>query len=260
MTDTTLLTETGAASVAERPALPFGRLLAVEVRKLLDTRISKILLAILAALTVASITARGMVAGPDLELLVRTAAIGFGTLLPVLGILSVTSEWSQRTVLTTFALEPRRGRVLAAKCLPPLLLAVVASVTAIVVAVPVTATVAMVQGEPAAWDVAPLALLGWTATNVLVVAMGMALGMLLLNAPAAIVICLSTVVLWTGVGRLGSVGAFLTEWLALNTAAIPLAAADMTSGDLARLATAVTFWIVIPLTLGAVRVIRKEVR
>ena len=33
-----------------------------------------------------------------------------GFLLPVLGILLVTSEWGQRTALTTFALEPHRGR------------------------------------------------------------------------------------------------------------------------------------------------------
>ena len=36
-------------------------------------------------------------------------------LLPVMGILLVTSEWSQRTDMTTFALEPHRSRVIMAK-------------------------------------------------------------------------------------------------------------------------------------------------
>jgi hypothetical protein len=45
-----------------------------------------------------------------------------GILLPILGILSVTSEWSQRTTLLTFALVPRRERVTAAKALAACLL------------------------------------------------------------------------------------------------------------------------------------------
>ena len=43
------------------------------------------------------------------------AAIGFPmtVILPIIAILSVTSEWSQRTGLTTFTLVPHRGRVIA---------------------------------------------------------------------------------------------------------------------------------------------------
>jgi hypothetical protein len=43
------------------------------------------------------------------------AALGLSRLLPIALMLTMTSEWSQRTALTTFTLEPRRGRVLAAK-------------------------------------------------------------------------------------------------------------------------------------------------
>ena len=45
------------------------------------------------------------------------AAIGIpmALLLPVMAILSVTSEWSQRSGLTTFTLVPHRGRVIWAK-------------------------------------------------------------------------------------------------------------------------------------------------
>ena len=214
---------------------------------------------ILVALTLASVIGRGVVSGPQLHTLVGAAGIGFGTLLPVLGILTVTGEWSHRTALTTFALEPRRRRVLAAKCLPPLITAVAASLFAMLVAVPVTAVVAGVQGVPATWEIDPLALLGWTGTGVLVVAEGLAVGMLLLNAPAAIVICLSTPVLWSAVSGLGATGEVLAEWFDLNTTTNALMAGDMTGGDAARLAVSMIFWIVIPMTAGVVRVIRKEV-
>ena len=46
-------------------------------------------------------------------------------LLPVLGIMSATQEWSQRTGLTTFTLEPRRGRVVTAKVVAAALLGLI---------------------------------------------------------------------------------------------------------------------------------------
>ena len=46
-----------------------------------------------------------------------TPAIGFpmAVILPIIAILSVTGEWSQRSGLTTFTLVPHRGRVIPAK-------------------------------------------------------------------------------------------------------------------------------------------------
>ena len=58
-----------------------------------------------------------------------------GLLLPVLGILLVTSEWSQRTALVSFTLMPVRGRVLLAKVLASLLAGLAAIALTVVVAV-----------------------------------------------------------------------------------------------------------------------------
>ncbi|MEU6415375.1 ABC transporter permease [Microbispora sp. NPDC046933] len=238
--------------------IPFHRLLIVEARKLVDTRSGTVIALITIGLVVASVVARGAVVGPKLQVLAGTAAIALGTLLPVLGILTVTGEWAHRTALTTFVLEPRRHRVLAAKCLPPLLAAVALSLFAMLVAVPVTAVVAGVRNLPATWEFQPLWLLGWTGANVLVAAAGLALGALLLNAPAAIVIHLSTPLLWSVVGSLGSVGATLAEWLDLNTTGASLVSGEMTWSEGARLAASVAFWIVLPMAAGLVRVLRKE--
>jgi ABC-2 type transport system permease protein len=46
-----------------------------------------------------------------------TKAIGFPIILPIVAILSVTSEWSQRTAFTTFTLVPGRHRVILAKAI-----------------------------------------------------------------------------------------------------------------------------------------------
>ncbi|MET7460177.1 ABC transporter permease [Nonomuraea sp. NPDC005501] len=240
--------------------VPFHRLLAVETRKLFDTRSAVILTAVLLCLTVAAIAGRGLYAGPDLRRLIWTAGIGYTTLLPVLGILTVTNEWSHRTALTTFALEPRRRRVIAAKVVPPALAAVVASLLAMLVAVPATALTSAVQHVPAHWNATPTTMAGWTAANVLFTLMGVALGTLLLNAPAAIVVYLASTGVWNAVAMLGSAGETLAQWLDLNRTIAPLATGDWADISPARLAASAAVWIVLLLLLGTARVSRKEVK
>ena len=65
---------------------------------------------------------------PDLSLedMVGLAVQPASLLLPVIGILLVCSEWSQRTAMITFTLVPARSRVMVAKLLAALLLAIVA--------------------------------------------------------------------------------------------------------------------------------------
>lgn len=102
---------------ASKP-IPFGRLLTVELRKLLDTRAGRWLLVAIAALIIVASTAVFFTdtdMPPVYRYFVRAAVIPLDVLLPVLGILAVTTEWSQRTGLVTFTLEPRRVRVGLAK-------------------------------------------------------------------------------------------------------------------------------------------------
>ncbi|MFT3660329.1 MAG: hypothetical protein QM809_02710 [Gordonia sp. (in: high G+C Gram-positive bacteria)] len=98
------------------PGIPFTRAVAVELRKLVDTRGPLILLG-LAALVWAVILVIA---------LSQSTPMGFAELLEVFGggsrifvgvltIVLVTAEWGQRAVLTVFTLEPRRERVIAAK-------------------------------------------------------------------------------------------------------------------------------------------------
>jgi hypothetical protein len=251
---------TASAARAALSPIPFGRLLRAEARKLADTRGAAVLWAVMLAVAVAGIAARGVQDGPALYTLAGTAGIGFGTLLPVLAVLTVTAEWSHRTALTTFTLEPRRGRVMAAKFLPPLLAGALAPLFATLVAVPVTAVTAAMTGAPADWRIPVAALLGWTAASAVLVAQGLAAGTLLLNAPAAIVFCLASPMVWSLVGGLGAAGAALAGWLDLNATTDPLLSGHLSGGDAARLAVSLLAWIMAPMAAGLVRVRRKEVR
>ncbi len=76
-------------------------------------------------------------------------------LLPIVGILLVTSEWSQRTGLITFPLVPVRSRVIAAKLLASLVLALAMLAMSVgVVAAEVLVASPGVAGTSS--DVAPL--------------------------------------------------------------------------------------------------------
>ena len=97
-------------------SLPFGRLVRVELRKTYDTRAGRWLLICMGILT-------ALVMGIQLAVVVvQDISVGYrdfmtstsfsiAILLPILGILLLTSEWGQRTAMVTFTLEPRRPRV-----------------------------------------------------------------------------------------------------------------------------------------------------
>jgi hypothetical protein len=112
-------------SVDVRPSL--ARLTVVELRKTIDTRAGFLLQTGAVALTLAVAIIVSLVGDAEDHTLrdVMAAAVQPPViLLTVVGILLISSEWSQRTTLITFALVPRRSRVLGAKVLAGLVLAV----------------------------------------------------------------------------------------------------------------------------------------
>ena len=134
-----------------------GRLTAVELRKMVDTRAGFWLPLGIGALTVVTAIVLMLTepahAHTFHHTLYVTPATAARCLLPVMGVLLVTSEWSQRTALTTFTLVPNRARVLGAK----LAACLVVSVAALVVALAVSALAEAVSpGSGAdAWSLAP---------------------------------------------------------------------------------------------------------
>ena len=119
--------------VAATPRVPFGRLVRVELRKMADTRAGRWLLISIVALTLLVLVIQmAVVLGNDLHPkyvdFLQGANTPMGILLPVLGVLSITSEWSQRTAMVTFTLEPSRMRVVLAKLVSLLIVSVVALV------------------------------------------------------------------------------------------------------------------------------------
>ena len=121
MTTATTTIERTAAHAAPRTApvpIPFTRLLRVETIKMFNTRAGFWLMVGIAAsalIATVSVIAFAPDSAQNYDNFGAAIGIPMALLLPVMAILSVTSEWSQRSGLTTFTLVPHRGRVIWAK-------------------------------------------------------------------------------------------------------------------------------------------------
>jgi ABC-2 type transport system permease protein len=234
----------------------FPRLVQVELRKLADTRAGIWLLSII-GLAAAVTTVIMLFAVPEEEqsfsAFFSFAQLPAGILLPVLGILSMTSEWSQKTALATFTLVPRRGRVIAAKLVAAAAIAVVAALSGLIFA----AAGNVVAGGP--WTI-EWALIGQAVLlQVTYVLMGSAFGALLMNSPLAIVAFFALPMIWTMLGAMISSLRDVAAWLDLNTTTGPLSEIGMTGGEWQRFGVSAAVWVLVPLIAGTIRVIRREV-
>lgn len=244
--------------------IPFGRLLRVELRKLVDTRAGFWLLAAIGIITVAVIGVFLFAAEPDqLTYLnfIGATATPQSLLLPVLGILAVTTEWTQRTGLVTFTLEPSRARIAVAKLVAVVLVGLLAVVVALgVAAVGNVAGMVLMDGS-GSWSIEAANIRDFSVLQLIAVVQGFAFGMLLMNTAAAIVLYYVLPIAWnvlfTLVGSLES----SAPWLDFNTAIGPVYEGHTLQGDdWAHVAVSGSIWVLLPLALGLVRLLRREVK
>lgn len=250
-----------------RTAMPgrgpsFGRLVRVELRKLTNTRASRWMLAVITAATPVVVLVTLFAADPrnlTYDKFVDFTQTPQKFLLPLLGLLTVTTEWSQRTGLVTFTLVPHRGRVLLAKAAATALLGVgVIAVAFATAAVGNLLGVALRDGD-GSWAFGPGGFRDIVLVQFSGLAQGLAFGMLLLVTAAAVVAYyvlpnLSSLV-FNAPGLNGVKG-----WFDLNSAQNPLYTHEMNGHAWAQWCTAAAIWVLAPMVAGAVRVLHSEVR
>jgi ABC-2 type transport system permease protein len=242
---------------ATLPGIPFGRLVRVEWGKATDTRAARWLLIALAATTVGLMLAP-MFSPSSIEQSYTSylgfAAVALSILLPVVSILTLTSEWSQRTALATFTQEPRRMRIVTAKITVSLLLGASAAVFGGLV----TAAglgVAAASGRTLEANLNSGLLVAFLLYVVLNVMTGVALGALVHNSAAAIV---ASFVLPIGFALLGRASQLVAEWLDYSTTFSWLLKGEW-SGHTSQILVSVILWVAIPLAAGLLRTVRREI-
>jgi ABC-2 type transport system permease protein len=254
--------------VSRTSATPFHRLVRVELRKSYDTRAGFWLLAVIGLLVLAAeVIALAVTTTQDEPMslgdFVATAAFITSFLLPVLGIMVLTSEWSQRTAMVTFALEPRRPLVIAAKALVGVALTLATVAVSIAIGFVCNVLYGLIQGS-ADWTFGWPDFFAFVLTQVLAMLGGFALAALLLNTPAAIVLFFVYKWVLPGLFALGAalVGWFetLAPWIDFQSAQGAIWDWSDSGKDWAQLAVSGFVWLGLPLAIGVWRVLRAEVK
>ncbi|WP_243059495.1 ABC transporter permease [Nocardioides sp. SR21] len=255
---------------ATKPAprrIPMSRIVGVELRKSFDTRSGFWLLA---SIGIVSVIATGAVIlfAPDSEITYETFATAFGfpmaVILPMIAILSVTSEWSQRTGLTSFTLVPHRGRVITGKAIVALIVGVTSMLAAAAIGAVGNLLGSAILGVDAVWNVSVVEFSYIILANILGMAVGFMLGVLIRNSPGAIVgyfvysLLLPTIT--TVLAETQQWFADKQPWVDFNYAQGALFDGDVSGEQWAQLGVTGLFWLVIPLTIGVWSVLRSEVK
>jgi ABC-2 type transport system permease protein len=236
-----------------------GRLATVELRKMVNTRAGFWLQIAMVALTAVVVIARRVFGdGGDhtfagvLDVGLQPAAV----LLPITGILLVTSEWSQRTGMITFTLVPVRSRVLGAKLIASIVLALATLVMSVAV---VAASVLVASpGLDGTWSDAA-ALIGQSAVFLMTgMLVGVASGAVLLASAPAIIALFALPITWTAVASL-SFFADAAPWLDTRLALAPLHQEVLSATQWAHAGTALALWMLLPLLIGIWRITRQEI-
>ena len=249
--------------------LPFARLVRVELRKMGDTRAGRWLLISIAALTTLVLVIQlSVVLSQDLTVEFRDFMVAMNTpmgiLLPVLGVMCVTSEWSQRTAMVTFTLEPSRMKLVRAKFVATMLIAVAAVIVGMLLSVPANMLYGALSGNDVVWGFGPDDVLYVFLLHVFGMATGFAFGTLFLNTPAGIVVYFVYSFVLPPLFALGAalMGWFesLQPWIDFADAQNPLIEGNVSGAEWAHLAVSGFIWLVLPLAIGTWRVLRAEVK
>jgi ABC-2 type transport system permease protein len=239
-----------------RPSLT--RLTKVELRKMVDTRSGFWLQLAVVGLSILAVVITVLAGHEDdrnfIQLLAN-ALVPAGTLLPVVGILLVSSEWSQRTALVSFALVPNRSRLIVAKVFAGIVLALIAVLLAVVFAAIATAVGG--SSEPHIWSL-PGGLLGQDIVYVVTaMVIGIGFGAALQSSAPAIVAYFALPIAF---GALGSIHAIesVMNWLNISKSTESFTTEVVSGHQWAQVLVSLLLWMVLPLAFGLWRITKRD--
>jgi ABC-2 type transport system permease protein len=202
----------------------------------------------------------------DLTYYTFAKAIGFPMtfILPIIAILSITGEWSQRTGLTTFTLVPHRTRVILAKVVASVTVGVASMMVALVFGVAGNLVGPAITGTERVWDVSVAHALEIVLGSLISLLLGTMLGILFRSSSVGLVAYfVISLLVPTMFGLLATSQEGFRDtqrWVDLNNAQSFLFDGTVSGMQWARLAVATALWVVLPAILGLRLVMRSEVK
>ena len=259
--------EASIGAATTHRAIPLRRIISTELRKMFDTRSGFWLMAsigILALVATTAVIAFSSDAGMTYNAFATAIGYPMTVVLPIIAILSVTSEWSQRSGLTTFTLVPHRDRVIAAKAIACVSVAIATIPFAFAVGALGNIVGTTIAGIDPVWDVTATNMATIVLANVLGLLVGFMLGVVIRSSAGAIVayFVYSFVLPALSVLLAGSQAWFrdLQPWIDFKYAQGTLIDGTVTTQQWEHLAVTSVVWLLIPMFLGLVTVVRVEVK
>ena len=247
--------------------IPLSRVVRVELRKMFDTRSGFWLIASIGITgLIATIATIAFAPDADLTYYNFAKAIGFPitVILPMVALLSITSEWSQRSGLTTFTYVPSRGRVVGAKTLSAVIVAIVSMLFAFVIGAVGNVVGSAIAGTPTVWDLSVGHALTIVLGNLVSLSIGVMLGMLLRSSAGGLVMYFVLVLVVPNLTSLLATSQdwfhHLQPWVDLPFSQTYLFEGVQSGTQWAQVATSFGLWVVLPGFFGLRGVMRSEVK
>ena len=263
-------TATTAAAPVRRTVrpIPTSRLVKVELRKMFNTRSGfwiLVSIGVLSPISAGSLLVFGLNSDVTYQNFVRASGFPMSVILPMIAILAVTGEWSQRSGLTTFTLVPGRERVIGAKAIATVLVGLGSVAVAFAVGALGNVAGSALAGVDTVWDISLSMAPQLVLFNLIGMAIGFTLGVVLRNSAGAIVGYFVVSLVLPGVlvllAQVRSWFEDLQPWIDWNETQVALLEGTMDTGEeWAMLGSTTMIWIVIPLVVGLLSLRRSEVK
>lgn len=239
--------------------VPFHKLVDIEIRKTVNSR-GGFWFAIFIAVGLVALLLGQIFGGGEADQTVAqyysSGATYLGVFLPIVALLLVSTEWSQRTAMTTLAQQPRRVELIISKLTASLVIGVAACAQMILLVLALGFVAANDSADAMSLDAQ---VVGQSILMVLLAtASGFAFGAAFLKSAPAIV---GYLLIPAVVAVLGTIGAIVDAVKWIDIGASSTAAVDhvMTSSEWKYFLVSSIAWIVVPLAVGWWRVMRDEV-
>lgn len=157
-------------------------------------------------------------------------------------------------------LEPRRSRVVAAKLVATMVMCAAAVVVALGLAALANVIGAAAFGGDGGWAFGAEGTRDIFVNQLVSMLQGLAFGMAIMNSAGAIVAYFGSITAWGILTNTMEWFADIGVWVDLNTTSVPLFTHEMDGDAWARLGVSVSIWVLLPLLLGLVRLLRREVK
>lgn len=250
-----------------RPGIPLSRIIKVELRKMFDTRSGFWLMmsiGILALLATIGVIIFAPSSGQTYNSFGAAVGVPMAILLPVVAILSVTGEWSQRTGLITFTLVPHRNQIITAKMISAVIVGVVSMLLAFAIGAIGNVIGSSIHGVSTVWDTGFKDFLCIILANVLGLMVGFMLGVLIRNTPGAIVAYFVYSFVLPGI--FGALAAYqhwfekIQPWVDFKFALTKLYNGGPSVEQWGQIGVSAIPWLILPLAFGLWAVLRSEVK